>query len=219
MVAGLIFSGLLFLGLYAFNFRISPPEEYALKGIKNRAGQSGMGTAVSGNATELEPLITTPLPSQEELLRQMVGARSHAHEAGPSREPEIWEKQVQTIQDLAVAPAEKVRRLMELAPSLPEERQAFVYSSACALAPSSLYQGKLYPLVWNSHTPGSVARAVAAGVITEPDGFKLPALLALLKHPDVETQAMAYNVLWAYFPYEPASNYPQAVQRFLSGTY
>jgi len=30
---------------------------------------------------------------------------------------------------------------------------------------------------------------------------------------------MSESILWAYFPDEPASNYPQAVKIFLSKTY
>ena len=74
-------------------------------------------------------------------------------------------------------------------------------------------------MVWHGGLSGEAARVVAAGAVTEPDAFKFPALLALLRHSDEEIRAMAGSVLWAYFPEEPASLYPQAVQRFLSGSY
>lgn len=148
------------------------------------------------------------------------GARGSATEEQSPRELEPWEKQIQAIDELAVPDEEKVRRLLDFARTLSQEEQAFVYSSACSLASSSsTYQQSLCPLVWNPHTPGPVARAVAAGVVTEPDRFKFPALLALQRHPHDETRAMALSVLWAYFPDEPVANYPLAVQRFLAGAY
>jgi hypothetical protein len=52
---------------------------------------------------------------------------------------------------------------------------------------------------------------------SQPESFKFPALVALMKHSDEETRAMAESVLWAYFPDEPTNNYPQAVKKFLAG--
>jgi len=218
-IAGLVFAGLAFLGLYAFNFRITQIEGNDSKGIKNTGDFLDRPRKSSSAEDGAEPLLTTPLPSQEELLRQLIGARGSATEKQPPRELEPWEKEIQKIDELAVPAEEKIRRLLNFAQTLPEEDQAFVYSAACSLASSATYQQKLYPLVWNPQTPGPVARAVAAGVVTEPDGFKFPALLALQRHPDEETRAMALSVLWAYFPDEPVANYPLAVQRFLGGSY
>jgi hypothetical protein len=114
---------------------------------------------------------------------------------------------------------DKTRRLLLLANTLPGDAQTRVYASASSSAPTALFQQQLYPMIWNPNTPASVTRVLAAGVVTQPDSFKFPALLSLLKHSDEDTRALAESVLWAYFPDEPTSNYPQAVQRFLSGNY
>jgi hypothetical protein len=39
---------------------------------------------------------------------------------------------------------------------------------------------------------------------SQPESFKFPAFVALMKHSDEETRAMAESVLWAYFPDEPS---------------
>lgn len=218
-IAGVIFSGLILFGLYTFNYKIvsadgNVPKRTSLEDQRNNPGKPSKETFKPS-----APLVSTPLPSQEELLRQMIGARSSMRVKQPNRQLEPWEEQIRQIDHLAISPEEKVRRLVDLAKTLPEEEQALLYSAACSLAPSTTYQQKLYPLVWNPQIPGPVARAVAAGVLTEPDSFKFPALLALQRHPDEETRAMALSVLWAYFPEEPAANYSQAIQRFLSGQY
>jgi len=218
-IAGAIIAGLVFLGLYAFNFRITPPDDNIPKRTKKYFSQADKSGISKGNVDDYQPLITTAVPSQEELLRQLIGAQGSSAEEQPPRELEPWEKQIQAIDELVIPAEEKVRRLLDFARTLSQEEQAFVYSAACSLASSSTYQQRLYPLVWNPQTPGLVARAVAAGVVTEPDGFKFPALLALQRHPDEETRAMALSVLWAYFPDEPVANYPLAVQRFLGGSY
>jgi hypothetical protein len=114
---------------------------------------------------------------------------------------------------------DKTRRLLLLANSLTGDDQARVYASASSSASTALFQQQLYPMIWNPNTPAPVTRVLAAGVVTQPDSFKFPALLSLLKHSDEDTRAMAESVLWAYFPDEPTNNYPQAVQRFLSGNY
>jgi len=218
-IAGAILTGLVYLGLYAFNFRIIPPKSNISKGTKNYSCQADKDGISKGKVEDYQPLITTAVPSQEDLLRQLIGVQGSSAEEQPPRELEPWEKQIQAIDELAVPDDEKVRRLLDFARTLSQEEQAFVYSAACSLASSSTYQRRLYPLVWNPQTPGPVARAVAAGVVTEPDGFKFPALLALQRHPDEETRAMALSLLWAYFPDEPVASYPLAVQRFLGGSY
>jgi hypothetical protein len=130
-----------------------------------------------------------------------------------------WEKQVQQISQLHISPADRAQRLLALASTMNGEDQERVYGSACSTAPPAFFQQQIYPAVWSPGTPTPVVRVLATGVVTQPDSFKFPALLSLLKHPDEEVRAMAESVLWAYFPDEPVANYPQAVQRFLSGNY
>ncbi|NBU71913.1 MAG: hypothetical protein EBS53_10780 [Bacteroidetes bacterium] len=106
-----------------------------------------------------------------------------------------------------------------MAQTLTGDEQSRVYATATSVAPPAMFQQQLYPMIWNPSTPAPVARVLATGVITQPDSFKFPSLLALLKHSDEDTRAMAESVLWAYFPDEPTNNYPQAVQRFLAGNH
>jgi len=216
LIAGVIFTLMVFAGLYALNFKIVPDQSgYGLK-------ETGMetGKLPAGQTTpEDEPLISTPLPSQEELIRQLIGAGRRGQKSDPPRPLAPWEQQVQNIQRQASSPAEKTRQLLALAQTLSGDEQARVYGAASATAPAGTFQQQLYPMVWNPSTPAPVARVLASGVVTQPDSFKFPALLALMKHSDEETRAMAESVLWAYFPDEPTNNYPQAVQKFLGGVY
>jgi hypothetical protein len=214
-IASIIFTALFFMGLHAFNFEIVPQEKDGPKGIK-RGGSKNPSESASRAG---EPIITTPLPSQDELIRQLISANRKPQKNQPPRSLAPWEKQMRDIYKQSSSAEDKTRRLLLLANTLTGDDQARVYASASSSAPTALFQQQLYPMIWNPNTPAPVTRVLAAGVVTQPDSFKFPALLSLLKHSDEDTRAMAESVLWAYFPDEPTSNYPQAVQRFLSGNY
>ena len=214
-IAGIIFTALVFMGLHAFNFKIVPQDKDDAKGI-NRDGSKKPSESVSRSG---EPIITTPLPSQDELIRQLISANRKPQKNQPPRPLAPWEKQIRDIDKQSSSAEDKTRRLLLLANSLTGDDQARVYAFASSSAPTAVFQQQLYPLIWNPNTSSPVARVLAAGVVTQPDSFKFPALLSLLKHSDEDTRAMAESVLWAYFPDEPPNNYPQAVQRFLSGNY
>jgi hypothetical protein len=214
-IAGLIFTALVFLGLHAFNFKIVPQDNEGVKGIKRGVSKDSSESMSRGG----ESIITTPLPSQDELIRQLISANRKPRKNQPPRTLAPWEQQLQDIDKQASSAEDKTRRLLLLANNLTGDEQARVYAYASSSAPTALFQQQLYPMVWNPNTPAAVTRVLAAGIVTQPDSFKFPALLALLKHSDEDTRAMAESVLWAYFPDEPPNNYPQAVQRFLSGNY
>jgi hypothetical protein len=214
-IAGIIFTALFFMGLHAFNFKIVPQNKDDAKGMK-RDSSKKPSESVSRSG---EPIITTPLPSQDELIRQLISANRKPQKNQPPRPLSPWEKQMRDIDKQSSSAEDKTRRLLLLANSLTGDDQTRVYASASSSAPTAMFQQQLYPMIWNSNTPSPVARVLAAGVVTQPDSFKFPALLSLLKHSDEDTRAMAESVLWAYFPDEPTNNYPQAVQRFLSGNY
>jgi hypothetical protein len=214
-IAGMIFTALVFMGLHAFNFKIVSQDNDGPKGVKR-----GAHTSPSESVSRVgEPIITTPLPSQDELIRQLISANRKPQKNQPPRTLAPWEQQLQDIDKQASSAEDKTRRLLLLANSLNGDNQARVYAFASSSAPTAVFQQQLYPMIWNPNTPVSVARVLATGIVTQPDSFKFPALLALLKHSDEDTRAMAESVLWAYFPDEPTNNYPQAVQRFLSGNY
>lgn len=215
-IAGLIFTALVFLGLYAFDFRITTANQENTPKGTNRATLSHLSNLSSKID---DPIISTPLPSQEELIRQLISANRKPQKNQPPRPLAPWEKQMRDIDKQSSSAEDKTRRLLLLANSLTGDDQARVYSFASSSAPTAVFQQQLYPLIWNPNTSSPVARVLAAGVVTQPDSFKFPALLSLLKHSDEDTRAMAESVLWAYFPDEPTNNYPQAVQRFLSGNY
>jgi len=214
-IAGIIFTALVFIGLHAFHFNVVPHDKDDPKGIK-RDGSKNPSESVSRAG---EPIITTPLPSQDELIRQLISANRKPQKNQPPRPLAPWEKQVREITHQTLPAEERTRRLLALAKTLGGEEQSRVYATATSVAPPAMFQQQLYPMIWNPNTPASVTRVLAAGVVTQPDSFKFPALLSLLKHSDEDTRAMAESVLWAYFPDEPTNNYPQAVQRFLSGNY
>jgi len=214
-IAGIIFTALVFIGLHAFNFKIVPQEKDVLKGTKKR----GTKNSLESGARDGEPIITTPLPSQDELIRQLISANRKPQKNQPPRTLAPWEKQIQDIERGSSSAEDKTRRLLMLANTLTGDAQTRVYASASSTAPTAVFQQQLYPVIWNPNTPAPVTRVLAAGVVTQPDSFKFPALLSLLKHSDEDTRALAESVLWAYFPDEPTNNYPQAVQRFLSGNY
>ena len=214
-IAGIIFTALVFMGLHAFNFKIVPQDKDDAKGI-NRDGSKKPSESISRSG---EPIITTPLPSQDELIRQLISANRKPQKNQPPRPLAPWEKQMRDIYKQSSSAEDKTRRLILLANNLTGDDQARVYASASSSAPTVVFQQQLYPMIWNPNTPSPVSRVLAAGVVTQPDSFKFPALLSLLKHSDEDTRAMAESVLWAYFPDEPTNNYPQAVQRFLSGNY
>jgi hypothetical protein len=214
-IAGAIFTALVFMGLHAFNFKIVPQEKDGLKVTK----KGGAKNSSDSGAQDPEPIITTPLPSQDELIRQLISANRKPQKNQPPRPLAPWEKQIREIDKQSSSAEDKTRRLLLLANSLTGDDQARVYAYASSSSPTALFQQQLYPMVWNPNTPAAVTRVLAAGIVTQPDSFKFPALLALLKHSDEDTRAMAESVLWAYFPDEPPNNYPQAVQRFLSGNY
>ena len=214
-IAGMIFTALVFMGLHAFNFKIVPQDNDGAKGVK-RGGYTSPSVSVSSSG---ESIITTPLPSQEELIRQLISANRKPQKNQPPRTLAPWEQQLHDIDKQTSSAEDKTRHLLILANSLTGDDQARVYASASSSAPTAMFQQQLYPMIWNPNTPVSVARVLATGIVTQPDSFKFPALLALLKHSDEDTRAMAESVLWAYFPDEPTNNYPQAVQRFLGGNY
>jgi hypothetical protein len=214
-IAGIIFTALVFMGLHAFNFKIVPQDKDDAKGTK-RDGSKKPSESVSRSG---EPIITTPLPSQDELIRQLISANRKPQKNQPPRPLAPWEKQMRDIYKQSSSAEDKTRRLILLANNLTGDDQARVYASASSSAPTVVFQQQLYPMIWNPNTPSPVSRVLAAGVVTQPDSFKFPALLSLLKHSDEDTRTMAESVLWAYFPDEPTNNYPQAVQRFLSGNY
>lgn len=214
LIAGAIFTALVFFGLHVFNFKLvqgdeKPSPKETIIRFEERSANHGEKSP--------DPIISTPLPSQEELLRQLIGAKRREKRDLAPRQLAPWEKQVQEITGANTSPAEKTQRLLSLAQTLTGEEQARVYATATSVAPPALFQQQLYPMIWSPATPAPVARVLATGVITQPDPFKFSSLLALMKHPDEETRAMAESVLWAYFPDEPTNNYPQAVQRFLGG--
>lgn len=216
LIAGAVFTGIFFMGISAFNFRIvSSQNKDSPKGIMNSSSTPKIIDAESDD----QALITTPHPSREELIRQLIGAGRRGQKGDPPRPLAPWEQQVQNIQRQALSPTEKTRQLLALAQTLSGDEQARVYAAASATAPAGTFQQQLYPMVWNPSIPAPVARVLASGVVTQPDSFKFPALLSLMKHSDGETRAMAESVLWAYFPDEPTNNYPQAVQLFLRGSY
>ena len=215
-IAGLIFTALVFLGLYAFNFRITTADQENTPKGTNRVTLSH---STDPSSKIDDPIITTPLPSQEELIRQLISANRKPQKNQPPRPLAPWEKQMRDIDKQSSSAEDKTRRLLLLANSLTGDDQARVYAFASSSAPTAVFQQQLYPLIWNPNTSSPVARVLAAGVVTQPDSFKFPGLLSLLKHSDEDTRAMAESVLWAYFPDEPTNNYPQAVQRFLSGNY
>ena len=215
-IAGLIFTALVFLGLYAFDFRITPANQENTPKGTNRVTLSH---STDSSSKIDDPIITTPLPSQEELIRQLISANRKPQKNQPPRPLAPWEKQMRDIDKQSSSAEDKTRRLLLLANSLTGDDQARVYASASSSAPPAVFQQQLYPMIWNPNTPSSVARVLATGIVTQPDSFKFPALLSLPKHSDEDTRAMAESVLWAYFPDETTNNYPQAVQRFLSGNY
>ena len=215
-IAGLIFTALVFLGLYAFDFRITTANQENTPKGTNLVTLSHL----SNPSSKIDdPIISTPLPSQEELIRQLISANRKPQKSQPPRPLAPWEKQMRDIDKQSSSAEDKTRRLLLLANSLTGDDQARVYASASSSAPTAVFQQQLYPMIWNPNTPASVTRVLATGIVTQPDSFKFPALLSLLKHSDEDTRAMAESVLWAYFPDEPTNNYPQAVQRFLSGNY
>lgn len=206
----------MFLGLHAFNFKIvSQESEDSPKGLKKAAAKMYQ----EGSSATQEPAISTPLPSQDELIRQLINANRQPKKNETPRTLAPWEKQIRDITRQPIPAEEKTRRLLSLAQTFSGEEQSRAYAAASASAPPAMFQQQLYPMIWSPNTPGSAARILAAGVVTQPDSFKFPALLALLKHPDEDTRAMAESVLWAYFPDEPTNNYPQSVQRYLAGSY
>lgn len=214
--AGAIFTGLVFLGLHAFNFKIVSQEDSNIpKGLK----KSALSSPPEVSSSNQEPVISTPLPSQDELIRQLINANRQPKKDTPPRKLSPWEKQIREITRQPLPAQEKTRRLLALAQTLGGDEQSRVYATATSTAPPAMFQQQLYPMIWSPGTPAPVARVLATGVVTQPDPFKFPALLSLLKHPDEDTRAMAESVLWAYFPDEPTNNYPQAVQRFLAGSY
>ena len=215
-IAGVIFTALVFLALYAFNFRITTADQENTPKGTNRLTLSH---STDPSSKIDDPIITTPLPSQEELIRQLISANRQPKKNDTPRTLAPWEKQVREITHQTLPAEERTRRLLALAKTLSGEEQSRVYASASSSAPTALFQQQLYPMIWNPNTPASVTRVLTAGVVTQPDSFKFPALLSLLKHSDEDIRALAESVLWAYFPDEPTNNYPQAVQRFLSGNY
>jgi len=215
-IAGVIFTALVFLGLYAFDFRITTANQANAPKGTNRFNLSH---STDPSSKIDDPIITTPLPSQEELIRQLISANRQPKKNDTPRTLAPWEKQVREITHQTLPAEEKTRRLLALAKTLSGEEQSRVYATATSVAPPAMFQQQLYPMIWNPNTPASVTRVLTAGVVTQPDSFKFPALLSLLKHSDEDTRAMAESVLWAYFPDEPTNNYPQAVQSFLSGNY
>ena len=216
LIAGIIFTALVFFGLHVFNFKIVSGD---LKNSPKGTSINLQATPERGETESQEPMISTPLPSQEELIRQLISSNRKPQKNQPPRQLAPWEKQVRDITSQNISPATKTQRLLALAQTLSGDEQSRVYATATSVAPPATFQQQLYPMIWNPSTPAPVARVLATGVVTQPDSFKFPSLLALLKHPDEDTRAMAESVLWAYFPDEPTHNYPQAVQRFLSGAY
>ena len=215
-IAGVIFTALVFLGLYAFDFRITTANQAnAPKGTSRAILPHSADTSSKID----DPVITTTIPSQDELIRQLINANRQPKKNDTPRTLAPWEKQVREITHQTSTAQEKTRRLLALAQTLSGEEQSRVYATATSTAPPAMFQQQLYPMIWNPGTPAPVARILATGVVTQPDSFKFPALLSLLKHSDEDTRAMAESVLWAYFPDEPTNNYPQAVQRFLAGSY
>jgi len=216
LIAGVIFTVLIFFGLRVFNFKLVQEEDrHSPKGITMALENK----SADKNLESQEPIISTPLPSQEELVRQLIGANRQPKKNQPPRQLSPREKQIREITAQNISPAAKTQRLLALAQTLTGDEQSRVYATATSVAPPAMFQQQLYPMIWNPSTPAPVARVLATGVITQPDSFKFPSLLALLKHSDEDTRAMAESVLWAYFPDEPTNNYPQAVQRFLAGNH
>lgn len=216
LISGIIFTVLVFFGLHVFNFKIVSGDTIA--GSQKNIARVGPDSPKSGVQSE-EPLISSPLPSQDELIRQLINANRPPRKNQTPRHLAPWEKQVREITAQNIPPSNKAQQLLALAQTLTGDEQARVYAATTSVVPPAMFQQQLYPMIWNSSTPASVVRILATGVITQPDSFKFPSLLALMKHSDEGTRAMAESVLWAYFPDEPSANYPQAVQRFLSGSY
>lgn len=216
LIAGAIFTALIFFGLHVFNFKIVQRDEnYSSKGTISEPTTK----SPHSDAQAQDPIISTPLPSQEELIRQLIGANRPPNKNQTPRQLSPWEKKIRDITSQNIAPTTQAQQLLALAQTLTGEEQTRVYATATSVAPPTMFQQQLYPMIWNPSTPASVARILASGVVTQPDSFKFPSLLALMKHSDEDTRAMAESVLWAYFPDEPTNNYPQAVQRFLGGSY
>ena len=93
-----------------------------------------------------------------------------------------------------------------------QENRLVAYALFADQAEPVVFQTVIWPKIWDSSTDLEVCRIIANTVPKMPEETMFPYLLALLQHPDEETQAIARGVLWGYFPDIPESDYARAVQ-------
>ncbi|NBT24074.1 hypothetical protein EBT11_05445 [bacterium] len=93
-IAGVIFTALVFLGLYAFDFRITTANQAnAPKGTSRAILPHSADTSSKID----DPVITTTIPSQDELIRQLINANRQPKKNDTPRTLAPWEKQVREI--------------------------------------------------------------------------------------------------------------------------
>jgi len=163
-----------------------------------------------------EPALRIGLPTTAEIVEILTQDSTHTHlfgDGGDSGSPPSWLADFESMAGTGPLDTSRVIQLWAYADSLEDQEKRLVaYALIADQAETEVFQSLIWPKVWNSTTDLEVCRIIANTVPKMPEEIMFPYLLALLQHPDEETQAIARGVLGGYFPDIPESDYARAVQ-------
>ena len=156
------------------------------------------------------------IPATAKLVEALTQASAHgglSEDPHTNQPPPAWLMEFEALAGTAPLDAGLATKLWAYAESLPEtEDRLIAYAMIADRVDLETFQGLIWSKVWDPSTNPDVARTIANVVPMLPEEWMFPYLLALLRHPDEETRAMARGVLWGYFPDVPETEYPRAVQ-------
>ena len=167
------------------------------------------------NATARET-VAIGVPTTMELVQKLTqtsGSHVVTGAEGDSGPPPLWLTEFESLAGNPPLDEARVIRLWAFIEAMPDgERKSVFYAMIADQADPTTFQKVIWPKVWNPSTPPDESRIIANIVPKLPEDIMFPYLLALLQHPDEETQAIARGVLWGYFPDVHESEYPRAIQ-------
>ena len=163
-----------------------------------------------------EPALSIGLPTTAEIVQRLTQESTHSSllgVGGDSGPPPPWLADFESMAGTGPLNPAQVIKLWAYADSLEDQESRLVaYALIADQAEPVVFQTVIWPKIWDSSTDLEVCRIIANTVPKMPEETMFPYLLALLQHPDEETQAIARGVLWGYFPDVHESEYPRAIQ-------
>jgi len=143
------------------------------------------------------PAATKPLPPTESTQTDQAAAFPSAVPKTDANTITNWEDSVDSVIGSDDENTNKVKRLFELFPQLPEAGKIEVAQHLSNLVPDSDY-APLGEILKNAQQPEPVLDVLLADALNRPNGLKLPLLLDVAQSADNPKAAQAKDILGLY---------------------